>query len=389
MSSRQANAARQALRQSVNIGLALAAVLCAAGPLLEGRLGALEWAAAFGAAVASGLLAWRARSRPAVDPAPAVVDRDGGRTDALAPLLLGVLPVWRQHVAAVQGQTEQAVHSLAQSFASITGQFEAAGFKGTNAAETDEDAATMSLLTLCERELQPVVTSMKHILESKGALLSSVHGLSRAAAELLDMASGVGYIAAQTNLLAINAAIEAARVGEAGRGFAVIAKEIRSLSQESAKTGKLITERMTQLAQIMQSTVHAANTASEHDQSAIELSGHVIEDVLAHVREISGNAESMREQGTVIRSEIDSLMISLQFQDRVSQLSAVIDADIGRLRDAVEQAQPVPPAQAWLHELQRHYTMPDQRLHLAPVKAAGVAAQAAPAAPAAAQAIFF
>lgn len=371
---------------ALNAGLALVAASFATLPLLGGHHGALEVTAALGAAIASGCLAWRAGGVVAVDRAPADKDSGPGPDQALAPLLLGVLPVWRKHVAAVKGQTEEAVNKLAQSFASITEQFEAAGFKGTNAAEVDEDEVAISLFTLCERELQPVVGSMKHILDSKGALVSSVLDLARATSELQGMASGVSHIAAQTNLLAINAAIEAARVGEAGRGFAVIAKEIRNLSQESARTGKLITERMAQVAQIMQATVDATRNASEHDQTAIELSGCVIEDVLSHVRELSGSAEGMRVQGTVIRSEIDRLMISLQFQDRVSQLITAVDTDIARLKGELEQAHPLPPAQVWLSELQRNYTMPEQRKHDAPCQAAGVAAAAAPAA---AKAIFF
>ena len=372
-------------RRSVDIGLALAASACVALLLMGGRLGALQWAAALTAALASGCLAWRGGGA-AANPLKPEVASGQGHEEALALLLQGVLPVWREHMTAVKGQTEEAVHELARSFASITEQFEAAGFKGTNAAEADADAASMSLLTLCERELQPVAGSMKQILESKGALVSSVHALSRATTELQDMASGVSHIAAQTNLLAINAAIEAARVGDAGRGFAVIAKEIRSLSHESAQTGKLITDRMEQVARIMQATVHAASSASEHDQSAIELSGSVIADVLSHVRDLGNNAESMRSQGSVIRSEIDSLMVSLQFQDRVSQLISVIDADLGRMNDELDQAGPLPAAQAWLDELQRHYTMPDQRQHHAAGPAARVASVAAPTA---AQAIFF
>ncbi|MBK1713510.1 methyl-accepting chemotaxis protein [Rubrivivax gelatinosus] len=382
-------------RRNLNVVLALGASCCAALPLLGGHPGALELIAALGVAVASGLLAWRAGGPVAVDQVPAEPGAGTGPNESLAPLLQAVLPVWLQHAGSVRTQTEEAVHRLAQSFASITEQFEAAGFKGTNAAALDPDETTISLLTLCERELQPLVASMKHILDGKGVLVSSVHELSRATTELQDMASGVGHIAAQTNLLAINAAIEAARVGEAGRGFAVIAKAIRDLSHESAKTGKRITERMAQVATIMHTTAQTAVDATEHDQTAIELSAKVIEDVLAHVREISGKSETMRTQGGVIRGEIDSLMIGLQFQDRVSQLITVVEADIGRMSEGLEQARPLPPAQVWLDELQQHYTMPDQRRSAAPVAAvrsAAVAACAAPApaaAPAAATAIFF
>jgi len=354
---------------------------------LFGHVGVLEVVALVGIATTSTLIAWQA-SRAAhaarVCGAPEVAS--GKASESLSPLLVSVLPVWQEHVGTVKSQTESAINELALSFASISEQFGAAGFLGANGDSTDGQEASMSLLTLCERQLQPVVASMTHILDSKGSLVSCVHDLSHATIELQNMASGVGQIAAQTNLLAINAAIEAARVGDAGRGFAVIAKEIRSLSQVSAQTGKQITERMVQVSKIMKNTVDAAAKASEHDQSAIKLSGDVIDDVLTHVREMSGNAEKMRGQGNVIRAEVDKLMVNLQFQDRVSQLISVIDTDIARLKDALEGDLPLPSAQEWLDELQSHYTMPDQRRGHVSGDSVGCL-KAAP--PAAAKAIFF
>jgi methyl-accepting chemotaxis protein len=343
----------------------LLASACAALPLLD-RVGALTIAAPLAVTLIGGWMAWRAEraagaradalAEPAADAADAMADN-------LPPLLAGVLPVWLQHVDAVKHQTEEAINQLALSFSSMTEQFEAAGFKGANLASAACDSATISLLTLCERELQPVVSSMMGILDSKGALVDSVHELARATVDLHEMASSVSHIAAQTNLLAINAAIEAARAGVAGRGFAVIAKEIRSLSQESAQTGRLITTRMAQVTKVMQATVETAEEASAQDKLAIELSGSVIEDVLTHVRELSVNSERMQEKGNVIRADVENLLVNLQFQDRVSQIISVIDGDIQRLRDLVESGEQVPSPEAWLSELKDHYTMNEQRRH--------------------------
>jgi methyl-accepting chemotaxis protein len=351
---------------ALDAAAALLATAFACLPLFQ-QVDGLSLAAALGVGTVGAFCVWRAarlRTRPAAglaEPLAARAAGPAGRQDALRALLGRVLPVWQQHVGSTKSQTEEAITRLVISFSSITEQFEAAGFTGTGGAHVESEDSSISLLTLCERELQPVIVSMNRILESKSEMAASVHELSLVTKELQAMASGVGQIAAQTNLLAINAAIEAARAGESGRGFAVIAKEIRDLSQVSSATGKQITDRMAQVTTIMNSTFESATLASTHDKTAIELSGTVVQDVLTHVRELSVNAERMLAKGNVIRSDIENLMVSLQFQDRVSQIISVIDEDIAKLKGTVETDAAVPPADEWLADLERHYTMGDQR----------------------------
>jgi len=106
--------------------------------------------------------------------------------------------------------------------------------------------------------------------------------------------------------------------------------------------------------------------------------------VLDHVGELGQAAQAMRERGRVIRADLETLIVSLQFQDRVSQVITAVDDDMGRLHRSVETAQPLPPAPQWLQELQRSYTMRDQRqAHRADDGAA------APAAPSARKVVFF
>lgn len=376
---------------ALNATLALLAIACAALPLWH-RVGSLEIGALLGVAAISTWTAWRAtrRSRVVAEGAAQASEPPAGDSGDqfgdLSSLLVSVLPVWLQHVGSVKNQTEEAITQLVLSFSSITEQFEAAGFKGADGALTNERDAAISLLTLCERQLRPVITSMGSLLEGKGAMTASVHELSAATSELQDMAGSVSRIAAQTNLLAINAAIESARAGDAGRGFAVIAKEIRTLSQESAGTAKQITDRMAQVSKIMKMAVDAAARSAIHDKLAIELSGSVVHDVLAHVSELSVAAEKMRGQGNIIRSDIENLMLNLQFQDRVSQIITVIDSDINRLKETIENEQVVPVADDWLSNLQRQYTMNDQRQNHA---ANGPGSGAKKSAPAAKEVMFF
>jgi methyl-accepting chemotaxis protein len=279
---------------------------------------------------------------------------------ALPHLLTRVLPVWHEHVQTAQTQIDGAVGELITHFASVTDQFEAAGFKGAG-GYCDKQDNSGAMLAQCEQQLQEVVSLMGELNTTKGQVNASMAELLQATRDLQEMAQGVAQIAAQTNLLAINAAIEAAHAGDAGRGFATVAKEIRSLSQSSADTATQIKDRISRVTHIMQGASEAAVQASAREEQAIERSGHVVSDVLGHMHQLSHEADTMLERGNVIRTHVEQLIVSLQFQDRVNQVISVIDGDILRLQGQLTQGDALPEADAWLADLKRQYTMREQR----------------------------
>jgi methyl-accepting chemotaxis protein len=280
----------------------------------------------------------------------------------LVVLLQNVVPAWQHHVETVRKQTETAVTQLANSLDKVIDQFDLAGIGGARASGSADASNTIGLLDLCERELQPVVLSLTNIIESKDALLTNIRNLAHETLELQAMAAEVRSIAAQTNLLALNAAIEAARAGEAGRGFAVVAAEVRMLSQRSAETGTRIEKRVGQIAGIMNATMAGAEKSSEDDKQAVSLSGELVEHVLNHVRKLGAAAESMRSHGMVVRTEVEALLMSMQFQDRVSQILSGLENNMMQMRGTLEQmdTQVMPDPGEWLNALNQSSRMNDQ-----------------------------
>ncbi|MEN9865474.1 MAG: hypothetical protein RL748_1064 [Pseudomonadota bacterium] len=335
-----------------------ASILCACLPLFN-HIGWLEICAVLGVA---GCVIWPL-FRPASAPGGPEQTIEQEPDAALPTLLNSIFPVWAKHIQSVKDQTEGAVSQLITSFSSMVKQFDMAGFGGVSGTEdSSHEDVTISLLTLCERELTPVIGALEKVIDSKDELLIRVRDLAAATDELQEMASEVTLIAAHTNLLAINAAIEAARAGSAGRGFAVVAGEVRKLSQLSSETGKRISERVVQITDIMSMTLTTASRAAEQDKKAMTISGHVVQDVLNHVRNLGASAEQMREQGNVIRTDVENLLVTLQYQDRISQILGVVDSDIQRLQDVVcDPSNPVPTPEEWLTKLGKKYTMKDQR----------------------------
>lgn len=356
-----------------------AACAFAAVPLLNGP-DVLSGVSLAGVAVVGASVMYRTRRAAASAQAGAAVGvadalSDAARHGALRQLLDAVLPVWRQHVGSVRTQTDEAVGSLITDLGSITEQFDATGL----APGADSASSSSALLAECEVKLQPVIATMGQIAAGKEDLVHSVTQLSGAAGELRDMVGDVARVAQQTNLLAINAAIEASRAGEAGRGFAVIAAEVRRLSNDSAETARRITQRIAQVTELMARTSATALQSAEQDGQAIARSGALVEDVLGHVRALSQGSESMVEGAQVIRRNIESLMISLQFQDRISQVIGTVDEDMGRLQSSLTESSPLPPPPQWLADLQSHYTMREQRQRHHHSAAGSAAAVAEPA----------
>lgn len=289
--------------------------------------------------------------------------------DDRADFFKAVLPIWQNHVVSVKEKTETAVAQLIESFSSLVNQFDAAGFSSQAGTGSEQHKSTVHLLDLCRNDLKPLIEQLEKMLNNKSEMLDAIGGLAASTADLKDMAHSVSSIAAQTNLLAINASIEAARAGVHGRGFAVVAGEVRRLSLISAETGNTITTRVTEITNVVKETLRAAQKANANDRAMLLKSGNVVRDVLGHVQDLGAAAETMRQQGEVIRNDVENLIVTLQYQDRVSQMLSVLDRDISKLVKTYEENLSFPDKDEWMKDLETYYTMDDQHFNHANIKA--------------------
>jgi len=129
--------------------------------------------------------------------------------------------------------------------------------------------------------LGAVIDKLTSIVEKIDAMKGSSIELSRSSKEITDVTSLIAKIADQTNLLALNAAIEAARAGEHGRGFAVVADEVRTLAENTKKATETINTSVTKFTQatriIVDDTESMANMTDESKKAISEFEHNITE----------------------------------------------------------------------------------------------------------------
>ena len=165
-------------------------------------------------------------------------------------------------------------------------------------SRSEEDVAVaMKTLKEANQNINSLLENMQIANAKEEELAQSMDQLAGEAASVKEVLSIIGDIADQTNLLALNAAIEAARAGEHGRGFAVVADEVRKLAERTQKS-------LTEITGTINLVLQSINDASSQMQDNTE-----------QVSEATRNAEAVNE-------EIESVTIALQDAVNANQESA-------------------------------------------------------------------
>jgi methyl-accepting chemotaxis protein len=236
----------------------------------------------------------------------------------------------RKQIHTVTEQTEHAATTIAGSFQAIINKATVQARQAMELLEGTQGAmmkgAPQSLkdfIRVSDERLTKMADEVVRVADLSVRMVRELDGVQKRAQAIDGFLLDVEKIADQTSLLALNADIEAARVGEEGRGFSVVAQEIRRLSQRSHEFSDRIRQHLEGVRTGLNKTYGDMRNLSAADvDHAVEIKNEVLQltrSLEGKNREVADTVSSINAISKEIAQDVQNVVISLQFHDITSQ----------------------------------------------------------------------
>ncbi|MBL4762639.1 MAG: hypothetical protein JKY93_08075 [Gammaproteobacteria bacterium] len=206
----------------------------------------------------------------------------------------------------------------------------------------DDDSGPMGISQFIDKVdavMQRFVSLLMQTSQGSMKMVHMIDDIAKQMDQIIGLLGDVKIIADQTNLLALNAAIEAARAGEAGRGFAVVADEVRSLSQHSKKFSNAIADVVNTAKNDIENAKNVVKKMASEDMNATLESKSEIDAVLGDIAIFNTSMGEKLGDISLVSAEIHQsvglAVQGLQFEDMVRQVVSYTGAHVDRLNGLV------------------------------------------------------
>jgi methyl-accepting chemotaxis protein len=277
--------------------------------------------------------------------------------------------VWRRQIEASLGEADKGISALLEGFASLSQSVQksaSAAALGTFALST---GAAGDMLQRHETAIDELLKPMSTAVDLRDRIQLQMLSFADDLLKLEQLAKEVRQLSRHTNLVALNASIEANRAGHAGSGAAVVAQEVRQLAVRSAETGRLLASRVAAMCQQLTQLRHEADIAQGTERQlqleARQCARHVVSLIVGDASSAMQGSRELRAVDEKLQSDLNAMCMTFQFQDRLTQMLSNIGTDMGKFTDWVQAHPDATHADAvqWLDDLQHSYTMESQRSH--------------------------
>jgi methyl-accepting chemotaxis protein len=221
----------------------------------------------------------------------------------------------------ITNKTIIAQHSdeTSQAVVAITQMSAAADSVATSASESESFTQKMREDAMDSKETVLVASnSVQELLGEVDEASNNVESMQKSTRQIAEVLKIIGAIADQTNLLALNAAIEAARAGEQGRGFAVVADEVRALAAKTQNSTSEINDVISTLELGVDTVVSAMGRTKERCHEAAENTQKVTQKIdnmnesITSLNELSSHIAGSADEQKSVSEEINKIMVHIQ-----------------------------------------------------------------------------